>query len=95
MNAVGISGGEQMELFQLVAGVLHMGNVDFNGSEDGESSSVRDRAPLATAANLLGGYQSCLMKVAEIADHWRKVRSSRAGLGSTAETSWLGSAEAA
>jgi len=41
MDAVGITYEEQVALFQMVAGVLHLGNVDFESSPDGEESSVR------------------------------------------------------
>ena len=47
---------EQNEMLQLVAGVLHMGNVDFDLSEDGESSTLQaaTRQTFSIAAMLLG-----------------------------------------
>jgi len=64
MDAVGIGREEQDALFQLVAGVLYLGNVEFDGSADGEESSVRTTSTpedkqqpvdaLTVAAELLG-----------------------------------------
>lgn len=57
MDAVGIARAEQDDLFQLVAGVLHLGNVDFDPSADGEESSVMEGAKaesLRLASELLG-----------------------------------------
>jgi len=41
-------------VLELVAGVLHLGNVLFNGSEDGESSTVKNKDITKIAAALLG-----------------------------------------
>lgn len=54
MEAVSIMSAEQDEMFQLVAGVLHLGNIDFDGSSDGESSTVKAGTALQIAAKLLG-----------------------------------------
>jgi myosin heavy subunit len=56
MDAVGIARAEQDELFQLVAGVLHLGNVDFVPSADGEACSVLEakEESLRLASKLLG-----------------------------------------
>ena len=44
MDAVGIPREEQDAFFQLVVACLYLGNVDFDGSEDGESCSLRGAA---------------------------------------------------
>jgi len=56
MDAVGIAKGEQDGLFQLVAGVLHLGNVEFEPSADGEACSVLEAKAesLHLASELLG-----------------------------------------
>lgn len=56
MEAVSIRAAEQDDLFQLVAGVLHLGDVDFIASEDGESSTVDQTTleALQLASKLLG-----------------------------------------
>lgn len=56
MDAVGIARAEQDDLFQLVAGVLHLGNVDFDASADREESSVAEAKAesLRLASQLLG-----------------------------------------
>lgn len=54
MSAVSIEEAEQDDVFQLVAGVLHLGNVEFLASEDGEQSTVKNPDVLHTAAKLLG-----------------------------------------
>lgn len=63
MEAVNISSSEQDDLFQLVAGVLHLGDVDFVASEDGESSSLSEdhKGALKLASDLLGMYLSSQM----------------------------------
>lgn len=56
MTCVGLSSEEQDQTFQVVAALLHLGNVDFAGEAEGEGShadaSTYDH--LATAAELLG-----------------------------------------
>lgn len=54
MEAVSIMGPEQDDMFALVAGVLHLGNVEFDSSTDSESSTVRLGKALAIASELLG-----------------------------------------
>jgi myosin heavy subunit len=44
----------QESIFTVVAGVLHVGQIDFKGLPDGESCAVQDAAVVATAAHVLG-----------------------------------------
>ena len=62
MEAVNVSTAEQNDLFQLVAGVLHLGDVDFVASEDGESSSLSGdhEGALQLASGLLGTLLVCI-----------------------------------
>jgi myosin heavy subunit len=45
---------KQESIFTVVAGVLHVGQIDFKGLPDGESCAVADAAVVATAAHVLG-----------------------------------------
>jgi myosin heavy subunit len=45
---------QQESIFTVVAGVLHVGQIDFKGLPDGESCAVADAAVVATAAHVLG-----------------------------------------
>ena len=40
MKIIGLSPGEQNDIFQVVAGVLHLGNTNFH--EDGNYASISD-----------------------------------------------------
>ena len=52
MEWVGIKSEEQELIFQMLGGILHLGNVDFGGSR--EKSEVKNRDALSRAAKLLG-----------------------------------------
>lgn len=57
MTLVGIPEEEQDAVFQVVASVLHLGNIKFREGADGESSDLADnkaQAHLVAAAKLLG-----------------------------------------
>jgi myosin heavy subunit len=54
MNAVGVYEQEQQEIFRVVAGLLHLGNVDFSPTADGEACRVKDMAQINYACTLLG-----------------------------------------
>eukprot|EP01114_Cavostelium_apophysatum_P015538 TRINITY_DN424_c0_g1_i2.p1 TRINITY_DN424_c0_g1~~TRINITY_DN424_c0_g1_i2.p1 ORF type:complete len:1158 (+),score=312.59 TRINITY_DN424_c0_g1_i2:262-3735(+) len=53
MNVVGMSAQEQSSLLQLVAGILHMGNVSFREDRKG-GASVEDPGVFQLASSLLG-----------------------------------------
>jgi myosin heavy subunit len=54
MDAIGMYPEEQEEVMRVVASVLHLGNMDFSASADGESCHVSDPASALAAARLLG-----------------------------------------
>jgi myosin-1 len=51
MNTVGISEAEQYDIFRTLAGILHLGNIRFQGEPPAQ---VIDRQPLEAAAAILG-----------------------------------------
>ncbi|XP_062221550.1 myosin-6-like isoform X2 [Phragmites australis] len=55
MDIIGISSEEQEAIFRVVAGILHLGNVEFAEADDGDSSKPKDEKSLfhlKTAAEL-------------------------------------------
>ena len=54
MTNVGIPGSEQDAVFQLVATVLHLGNLEFTEAGEHDSSQVVESSALEAAARLLG-----------------------------------------
>ncbi|KDO32175.1 hypothetical protein SPRG_19487 [Saprolegnia parasitica CBS 223.65] len=53
MTAIGMDASEQQDVFQLIAAVLHLGNVTF-ARKDGEASALHRDADVAAATALLG-----------------------------------------
>jgi len=51
MGTVGLSDGEQYDIFRSLAGILHLGNIRFQGEPPAQ---VTDRQPLEAAAAILG-----------------------------------------
>eukprot|EP00123_Amoebidium_parasiticum_P017665 comp23938_c0_seq1/m.42297 comp23938_c0_seq1/g.42297 ORF comp23938_c0_seq1/g.42297 comp23938_c0_seq1/m.42297 type:complete len:1031 (-) comp23938_c0_seq1:272-3364(-) len=54
LNTLGFTNGEQELLFNVVAAVLHLGNITFSVPENQDHPQVEDMAPLSQAARLLG-----------------------------------------
>ena len=54
MGVVGIDADTQRVVCQILAAVLHLGNVSMTASADADNASISDPATLATAARLLG-----------------------------------------
>lgn len=54
MKKIGLGDAEKLDLFRVVAGVLHLGNVDFEeaGSTSGEGAASAPKPPLCTGATL-------------------------------------------
>eukprot|EP01100_Stratorugosa_tubuloviscum_P012322 TRINITY_DN580_c0_g1_i1.p1 TRINITY_DN580_c0_g1~~TRINITY_DN580_c0_g1_i1.p1 ORF type:complete len:824 (+),score=434.13 TRINITY_DN580_c0_g1_i1:48-2474(+) len=51
MNTIGISQSDQMQIFQILAGILHVGNIRFEGDAP---ARITNRDAIEWAANLLG-----------------------------------------
>lgn len=54
MDKVNIKEKEQADIFRMVAGVLHLGNIDFKALPDGESCDIAEMKAVNTAATVLG-----------------------------------------
>ncbi|XP_035829712.1 unconventional myosin-VIIa [Aplysia californica] len=54
MDLVGFTDEEQMDMFAVIASVLHLGNVSFKVNEDDSVSVTDSNGPVKTAAKLLG-----------------------------------------
>ncbi|XP_058190972.1 myosin-15 isoform X4 [Rhododendron vialii] len=55
MDIVGISHGEQEAIFRILAGILHLGNIDFSPGQEHDSSVIKDQKSsfhMEMAANL-------------------------------------------
>ncbi|CAM9169756.1 unnamed protein product [Laminaria digitata] len=61
-DTIGMSAGTQMEVWKMLASVLHMSNLRFDkvDNEQGEIASISDREALSTLATLLGVKESAL-----------------------------------
>ncbi|KAE9446189.1 hypothetical protein C3L33_21913, partial [Rhododendron williamsianum] len=58
MDIVGISHGEQEAIFRILAGILHLGNIDFSPGQEHDSSVIKDQKSsfhMEMAANLFIG----------------------------------------
>ena len=55
MSHIGIQQGEQREIFRVLAAVLHIGNIKFKPTRDGnaDASQIRDRGAVKLAARYL------------------------------------------
>ena len=73
MDAVGMSPEEQMDVFRVIAGVLHLGNIDIKPAKRGDGSKIASDDPgLLAAAEYLGTSPSDLSE--RIVGRMMKVR---------------------